>query len=98
MISSNQVVTRNSKTASRVIAGEAIVLTPADSKIRTLNPTGSRIWELLGGKPTVAEIVDRIHREFDVTRDEAESDVRAFLDDLAAKGLVSVEPAKSAKE
>ena len=97
MISSDQVVLRDKKTASRVIAGEAIVLTPADSKIRNLNETGSRIWEMLAEKPTVGEIVERIQQEFDVSREQADADVRAFVEDLAAKGMVTVVPVKSAK-
>jgi hypothetical protein len=89
MISLDQVVRRNEKTASRVLAGEAIVLTPQDSKIHSFNETGSRIWELLVEEPTVKEIVAQIRSEFEVSEEQAQKDVIAFLGELAAKGMVT---------
>ena len=89
MISLDQIVRRNDKTASRVLAGEAIVLTPHDSKIHSFNETGSRIWELLAEEPTVKEIVAQIRGEFEVSEEQAQTDVIAFLEGLAAKGMVT---------
>ncbi|MBN1976803.1 MAG: PqqD family protein [Anaerolineae bacterium] len=80
---------RNDKTASRVLAGEAIVLTPQDSKIHSFNETGSRVWELLAEELTVSEIVNQIRGEFEVSEEQAQSDVIAFLEGLEAKGIVT---------
>ena len=91
MISLDQIVHRNEKTASRVLAGEAIVLTPSDSKIHSFNETGSRIWELLAEEPTVSEIVNQIRSEFEVSEEQAQADVIAFLEELAAKEIVTLE-------
>jgi hypothetical protein len=90
MISLDQVVRRDEKTASRVLAGEAIVLTPGDSKIHSFNETGSRIWELLAEELTVGEIAARIRGEFDVSEEQAQRDVITFLEELAAKGMVTL--------
>ena len=90
MISLEQIVRRNEKTASRVLAGEAIVLTPQNSKIHSFNETGSRIWELLADEPTVKEVVAQIRSEFEVGEEQAQADVIAFLEELAAKGMVTV--------
>lgn len=89
MISLEQIVRRNEKTASRVLAGEAIVLTPQNSKIHSFNETGSRIWELLADEPTVKEVVAQIRSEFEVGEEQAQADVIAFLEELAAKGMVT---------
>lgn len=89
MLSLDQVVRRNDKTASRVLAGEAIVLTPQDSKIHSFNETGSRVWELLAEELTVSEIVNQIRGEFEVSEEQAQSDVIAFLEGLEAKGIVT---------
>jgi hypothetical protein len=89
VISLDQIVRRNEKTASRVLAGEAIVLTPTDSKIHSFNETGSRIWELLADELTVKEIVVQIRGEFEVSEEQAQADVIAFLEELAAKGIVT---------
>ena len=91
MLTPDQVVSRNTSTASRIIGGEAIILTPLDSKIRNLNETGSRIWELLAEKPTVGDLVLHIHREFDVSEEQARLDVMTFLEQLTAKGLVTAQ-------
>ena len=90
MLSLDQVVARDKQTASRVIAGEAIVLTSKDSKIHNLNETGSRIWELLADEPTVGEMVAQIHSEFKVSEEKARADVTAFIGELAAKGMVTL--------
>jgi hypothetical protein len=89
VISLEQIVRRNEKTASRVLAGEAIVLTPQNSKIHSFNETGSRIWELLADEPTVKEVVAQIRSEFEVGEEQAQADVIAFLEELAAKGMVT---------
>jgi hypothetical protein len=83
-------VSRDEKTASRVLAGEAVVLTPMDSKIYGFNETGSRIWELLEDEPTVGEVVGHIQREFQVSQDQAQADVVAFIGELAARGMVTL--------
>ena len=86
MISLDQVVSRDKETASRILAGEAIVLTPMDSKVHSLNETGSRIWELLDDEPTVGEVVAQIYSEFKVSEEQAEADVISFLDQLVGGG------------
>ena len=88
MLSPDQVVRRDRRTASRILAGEAVVLTPMNSKIHGFNETGSRIWELLEGEPTVGELVARIHSEFQVSEEEARADIEAFVEALKIRGLV----------
>ena len=90
MISLDQVVSRDERTASRVLGGEAVVLTPMDSKIHSLSETGTRIWELLADKPTVGEVIAQIHREFKVDEEQAKEDVMAFLEEMVDKGMVKL--------
>jgi Coenzyme PQQ synthesis protein D (PqqD) len=51
--------------------------------IYTLNETAARIWELLDGRRTGAEIRDKMTEEFDVTPKEAEEDLVHHLEELA---------------
>ena len=90
MISLDQVVCKDRQTASRVMAGEAIVLTPMNSKIYNLNETGSRIWEWLDGEPTVGELAARMQSEFKVDKEQAQADIIAFLEELVARGMVTL--------
>jgi hypothetical protein len=80
---------KTSTTASRLIAGEAVILSLDTKILRGLNAVGSRVWDLIDGKRTVEEIVDVIVAEFDVTRAEAAADVASFVGQLIDKGLVA---------
>jgi hypothetical protein len=79
----------NSRVVYRVIDGEAVLVDPAIGKVRVLNELGGRIWELIDGQRTLAEIVALICQEYDVPPDQVTSDVLAFLEELTRKGLCS---------
>jgi hypothetical protein len=86
----DQIVCKDKKTASRILAGEAIVLTPMNSKIYNLNETGSRIWAWLDDRPTVGELAARMQSEFKVDEEQAQADIIAFLEELVARGMVAL--------
>ncbi len=97
MISLDQVVCKDRKTASRILAGEAIVLTPANSKIYNLNETGSRIWAWLDDRPTVGELAARMQSEFKVDEEQARADTITFLEELAARGMITLSESSKAE-
>jgi hypothetical protein len=66
----------------------AIVLDVRQGQMFNLNLVGSRILELLKSGSYESVIVDEISREFDVSRDLAETDVREFLQNLKKSHLV----------
>jgi hypothetical protein len=66
----------------------AIILDIRQGRMFTLNFVGSRILELLKNGSTQSAIVDEISREFGVSRDFAENDVRDFLQNLQNYHLV----------
>ncbi len=76
-------------TAWRVIEGEAVILSVDTKVLRGLNPSGSRIWELIDGQRSLDEIVDVIVKEFEVEPPHAAQDVRSFVQELLDKGLVT---------
>lgn len=79
---------RNPKVAARVINGEAMILTPHDSVLHTLNPVATRIWELLPERRTLQELVESLTEEFEVAPETAEQDVRELIAALAEKRIV----------
>ena len=89
--------TKKDEFVSRAVAGETILL-PVKSgvasleSIYTLNDVARTIWELIDGERTAAAIADELARRFEVTPEEAQADVAAFLADLAGAGLVEVLP------
>ncbi|RME29641.1 MAG: PqqD family protein [Deltaproteobacteria bacterium] len=87
----NSRVQRQKDVAWRIIDGEAVIVSPADSLMHTLNDVGTRIWELLAGDKTLKEVAEILCAEFEVDPKRAEQDTIWFVKCLAKKGLV--EPA-----
>ena len=69
---------------------EVVVLSLRDSVYYGLEDAGARIWDLLQTRRTIAEIVDILTAEFEVSAEVAEADLRALLADLETRGLVAV--------
>jgi hypothetical protein len=57
----------------------AVVLDISRGQMFNLNLVGSQILELLKDGSTESAVVDGISRQFDVTRDMIEHDVREFM-------------------
>jgi hypothetical protein len=78
-------------TASRLFSGEAVVITPAENTVRMFNRVGSRIWELMDGVRSVEDIAVVLAEEYQVSAENALVSVHRFVDELAARGLVSTD-------
>jgi hypothetical protein len=78
---------KNPDMVSRLI-GDELVLVPIRRNVAdleavfTLGGTGTRIWELIDGRLTVAELLARIVEEFEVEPEQAEADLGEFLRSL----------------
>jgi hypothetical protein len=78
---------------TREIAGELLIV-PVSGRVGdleaifTLNPVGSRIWQLLEQPQRVHDLVEAVTREYEVGNAEAASDVAEFLDALDRVGLI----------
>lgn len=78
---------------TRRIAGETIVV-PIRGKladmqsIYAMNPVAEFVWERLDGRRSLDEISDEVVNHFSVSREQAGSDVREFVSELAAAGLI----------
>ena len=77
-----------------VIEGQAVVIDPEGRELITLNEIGTRIWEHLDGQRGVSNLVDELWPNFEgVSREEFESDVVAYLDELREAGILEPDPA-----
>jgi hypothetical protein len=88
------VVRSSERCVTRKIAGETLVIPIAGGvadleAIFTLNEVGSRIWGLIGSASPVGQIIDQLVAEYDVSREEAASDVNQFLDALRSARLLA---------
>lgn len=81
---------RNPDLAYRLIDNESVIVTPQEGLARVLNESASIIWELLDGKKSIGEIIDRIIAEFEISPEEAQEDVLDFLKELESKKMVEM--------
>jgi hypothetical protein len=92
-------IARSTAIAARMIGGEMMIMSAADSTFFTLNEIGALIWQAADGQTPLSEIVtQRICQEFDVTLEQAQRDARQFVDELSQHGilLVSAQPIAAA--
>jgi hypothetical protein len=75
--------------AYRKIGDEYFVLTTGDSTLHNIKGAGVRIMELLDEGKDEAEIARALTDEYDAPAAEIEADLAAFLEDMAAKGIVT---------
>jgi hypothetical protein len=84
-------IARSSAIASRVLAGETMVMSVADSTFFTLNEVASAIWRAADGITPLDEIVTRyVCEEFEIAPHEALTDAREFVRELSAHGILQV--------
>jgi len=74
---------------SQEVNGETVLLDLEGESYFGLNEVGTRIWQLLQDKPMVAQVLDTLSDEYDVSREQLEGDVSELLDKLAGAGLIN---------
>lgn len=90
-----QVYVRSQAVVSRRVAGETLIV-PVRGKVGDLasiyrfNQTGSLIWQSMESPQTVAELISAVQQEYAVDHEQAEKDVKQFLQDTLSAGLVEV--------
>jgi len=77
----------------RDIAGESILVPIVGGvgemdSIFTLNETGATIWKGIQAGISVGEIVQTIHREYEIDEATAKNEAREFLDLLTEQDLI----------
>ena len=87
---------RDASIVTRLIAGE-MILVPIRKHvgdmdhIYTLNETASRIWELIDGQRSLAEICQQMESEFEIDSSQAESDLNELVQSLLEIGAITEE-------
>ena len=71
------------------IEDQALVVVARKREVHLLNPTATRIWELLERETTVDDLVKTLTGEYDVDAATARKDVEAALAEMRQKGLLA---------
>ncbi len=86
---SSDAVFRRSTDASAATVDDLVVLLNIDAgKYHGLNAVGSLVWDRLAEPRSIQQLVADLTRRFEVDLDTADAATRAFLSDLAQRGLV----------
>ena len=84
---------RSSRVVSREVGGETLVVPirggvgDLDS-IFSFNALGSDLWQLLSAGSSIEEMVSWVVERYEVTVEQASSDIQAFVGELSASGLI----------
>jgi hypothetical protein len=73
---------------ARRLGDSAVLIRLTTNRIYELNPTGARVWDLVGSGTTVGMMHETLAEEFDVSADTVGGDVDALLRQLLQEGLV----------
>ena len=66
----------------------ALDLVGAPDAPQVLSPSASAVWKAIDGERTDEEIIAVVAESYEVDAEVIAADVRQFLEDLAAKGLI----------
>ena len=91
--SQHGVFVRNNCVVSRKIEDETLVVPIRGgvgdlNSIYSLNPLGAELWQLLEKEMSVDEMTRWVVDQYEVTFEQAQTDIGDFLNELLAMGLV----------
>lgn len=74
----------------RVIGSEAVIILPEKAQVKILNELGARVWSLADGHQTIGDIIDIISKEYEVTTQQAETDIVEFIELLVKNEIIQL--------
>ena len=82
------VVRRGDRALAEQVGGETVLLDAEGDVYLRLNPSGSRLWEVLESPTTVAELAAVLERGYDLEAGVALDDTLAFVVAMSDRGLI----------
>ena len=89
MITPTQVFQRAAGVETATLGGEKVVLDSQGRKLRGLNATGARVWDLIDGVRSVEDIARALAAESGIDLSRALADVQAFVQLLLDRNLIA---------
>jgi hypothetical protein len=80
---------RDEKLEWREVDGEVVALDGQESEYLGVNRSGASLWPLLAAGTTRDALVEHLCASYGIERARAETDVAAFVESLASKGLLA---------
>jgi len=70
--------------------GEAVILNLKNSTYYELNPVAARIWDLMQEPIMVGKLRNEVLKEYDVTPERVDHDLRNLIDELSRHQLLVI--------
>jgi hypothetical protein len=86
----DSVIIHYSKIISSEIDNESILLNIENNNYYRIPATAKRVWSMLTNPISIAEIIETLLTEYNVSREQCEKDVFAFLNNLLANNLIRI--------
>jgi hypothetical protein len=83
-------VKRDGRLPWQEIDGRAVVVVPGRRELHEMDETATFLWNALASPRSEAELVEALCEAYDVEAQAAARDVRAYVAELQAKGLLAV--------
>jgi hypothetical protein len=88
-MNANRYVARAPNVAARMIGGEMMIMSGADSSLYSLNETASKLWQAADGVTPLAQIVEQhICGDYAVDPATALRDAEELSEELARRGIL----------
>jgi hypothetical protein len=76
---------------TRKVGDEVVLVHMQRNEIFALNPTGTRLWELLAEGRSRAQAVEQLTSEFDASKEAIEQETDQLIELLAREGLLELD-------
>lgn len=84
-------IARSPAIAARMLGGEMMIMSAADSTFFTLNEVATLIWQAADGRTPLSQIVEnKLCQEFEVALEDARADAEHFVHELSQHGILLV--------
>jgi hypothetical protein len=71
--------------------GDTVMMSVEAGKYYNLGTTGGMIWKMLESPISVATLITKLLEKYEVTREQCETEVLSFLNEVQKEGLLEVQ-------
>ena len=90
-ITLQSIIVRTTGVVAADMDGETVMMSIENGRYYNLGKTGGAIWALSEQPVAVEELIERLLAKYEVTRQQCETDVLAFLQEACQEGLLELQ-------
>jgi Coenzyme PQQ synthesis protein D (PqqD) len=91
----HHLVPNEQDTVSKVLDGEAVIINLSNGVYYSMSKVGGFVWERIMAAQSLQHIITAVTEQYDVSRDQAATDVRNLIEQLLEERLIMVSDPES---